>query len=159
WIGFFAQDKLKRIEATGGAAQTLCDVTAPRGGTWNAAGVIVFSGTTGLFRVPAHGGAPSPLTTLDLANGETGHTEPVFLAGGRHYLYRINGRKAARRGIYLGTLDGNEGTRLLGDLSSPGYTEGPAGGGYLLFVRAGTLMAQRLDAAKGALVGEAFPVA
>ncbi|MBL8295955.1 MAG: protein kinase, partial [Bryobacterales bacterium] len=47
WIGFFAQDKLKRIEATGGAAQTLCDVTAPRGGTWNAAGVIVFSGTTG----------------------------------------------------------------------------------------------------------------
>src|SRR6266542_3307226 len=41
FIGFFTTDgKLKRVEATGGPVQTLCDAPRGRGGTWNRDGVI-----------------------------------------------------------------------------------------------------------------------
>ncbi len=46
----------------------------------------------------------------------------------------------------------------MGDRSNAGYAEGPAGEGYLLFVRETMLLAQRFDAGKGALAGESFPV-
>src|SRR5262249_15124189 len=42
-IGFFAEGKLKTIEASGGPVQTICDAPNPRGGAWNSEGVIVFS--------------------------------------------------------------------------------------------------------------------
>ena len=45
YIGFFADNKLKKVAVTGGAAQTLCDAPAGRGGAWNAAGVILFAPT------------------------------------------------------------------------------------------------------------------
>src|SRR6266704_3200314 len=41
-VGFFADGKLKRIEAAGGAVQVLCDAPFGRGGTWNRDGVAVF---------------------------------------------------------------------------------------------------------------------
>src|SRR5262249_4598322 len=60
-IGFFADGKLKRIEASGGAVQVLCDSPAGRGATWNKDGTIIFTPTAGggLARVPASGGSPS----------------------------------------------------------------------------------------------------
>src|SRR6185503_14827652 len=42
WIGFFADQKLKKIPITGGPAQTLCGARGGQGGTWNRDGVIVF---------------------------------------------------------------------------------------------------------------------
>jgi hypothetical protein len=44
-IAFFAQGKLKKIEVSGGPAQTLCDAPSGEGGTWNRDGVIVFAAT------------------------------------------------------------------------------------------------------------------
>jgi len=82
----------------------------------------------------------------------------VFLPGDRRYLHYISGSDANTGGIYLGALDTAERTRLVGDASSPGYAMDPAGEGYLLFVRLSTLLAQRLDAERGALTGEAFTV-
>jgi hypothetical protein len=43
WIGFFAQGKLRKVAATGGPAQTLCDAPDGRGGAWSPEGVIVFA--------------------------------------------------------------------------------------------------------------------
>ena len=43
YIGFFAQGKLKKIAASGGPSQSLCDAPDGRGGTWNRDDVIVFS--------------------------------------------------------------------------------------------------------------------
>jgi len=155
WIGFFAQGKLKKIEAGGGPAQTLCDVPAPsRGGTWNADGTILFSVIeAGLWRVAAQGGAP-----VQIRKGEVNEHWPVLLPGGRRYVYRRLGSKD-NTGIYLGQLDSEERKRLVEDLSSPAYAEGSAGEGYLLFMREGALMAQRFDPGKTALSGGAFPVA
>ena len=64
-LGFFAGGALKRVSAAGGPVRLVTDNVGPwtgYGGTWAADGTIVFSGQTGLFRVPAVGG---PATALD----------------------------------------------------------------------------------------------
>src|SRR5262249_6028241 len=67
FLGFFADQKLKKIDVAGGPPITLCDAPDGRGGTWNGDGVIVFAPTsTGvLHRVPASGGTSTPITKLD----------------------------------------------------------------------------------------------
>ena len=57
-IGFYADAKLKRIDLTGGAAQTLADAPLARGATWSRDGVILFAsvGVLGLMQMPASGG-------------------------------------------------------------------------------------------------------
>ena len=164
WIGFFAQGKLKKIEASGGQAQTICDAGSVAeggwGGSWSKDGVILYSeDALGLLRVPAQGGTPRLITTLNQARQEKRHAWPVFLPGGRQYLYLIMSSDPSVEGIYLGALDTKERTRLAGERSSAAYAAGPTGDGYLLFVRAGTLMAQPLDSAKGTATGGAVSVA
>lgn len=53
WIGFFFQNKMKKISVHGGPVTTLCDAPAPRGAAWGP-GFIVASLTLGggLSRVP-----------------------------------------------------------------------------------------------------------
>ena len=62
WLAFFAQGKLKKIEASGGTPQTLCDAPGARGGTWSPSGTILFSAFAGgeIDRVAESGGSPSP---------------------------------------------------------------------------------------------------
>src|SRR5262249_15632020 len=57
-IAFFAGGKLKKIDLSGKAPQTLCDAPAARGGTWSHEGVILFAPrvTDRLYRIPAAGG-------------------------------------------------------------------------------------------------------
>ena len=67
WVGFFADGKMKKIAATGGAPVTITDAPNPRGASWGEDGVIVVSlgALSVLFGVPASGGAPQRLTTLE----------------------------------------------------------------------------------------------
>jgi DNA-binding winged helix-turn-helix (wHTH) protein len=68
----FAQDgKLKKIEASGGAPQTICNAPLVIGGSWNRDGTIIFSDGAMIFRVPAKGGEAEPLTRLDASRAET----------------------------------------------------------------------------------------
>src|SRR3954452_22645023 len=62
WIGFFAQGKLKKIPAAGGAVQVIAPVVRdPRGGTWGPDDTILFSnGIDPLQSVAAAGGQPTP---------------------------------------------------------------------------------------------------
>jgi Tol biopolymer transport system component len=43
WIGFFAENKLRKVAVSGGSPITLCDAPNPYGGSWGADGTIVFS--------------------------------------------------------------------------------------------------------------------
>ncbi len=63
-IGFFADTRLKRINADGSLLMELCDAPLEaRGGSWNGAGVILFAGAHGgLSRVNAAGGTPERVT-------------------------------------------------------------------------------------------------
>ena len=152
FIGFFAGGKLKKIDVSGGAPQTLCEAPSGRGGTWNRDGLIVFAPGVGgtLYKVWAAGGEPAPLTTLDQAS-EYGQSWPQFLPDGRHFLYLSRQEKS---GIYVGSLDSKETRRILYSQVSAMY----APPGYLLFVREAALMAQPFDAGKLELTGEPFPV-
>jgi serine/threonine protein kinase len=162
-IGFFADGALKRLDLGGGAARTLAPATNGTGGTWNADGGVVFSPTitTPLMRVPAAGGAAAAVTAL--GPQQVGHIGPSFLPDGRRFLfYAFGGPEAA--GIYLGELDGRAPARLAAAdgagvflPSGPGRAGAFRDGGWVLWVREGTLVGQRLDPTKNTLVGE--PVA
>jgi len=78
-----ASGSLKKIDISGGPAQTICDL--PTGlvtGAWNRDGVILFGNTTGpLLRVSAHDEAPQPVTKLNTSRRELGHLWPHFFTG------------------------------------------------------------------------------
>ena len=156
-IAFFSAGKLRRVDLSGGAPQTLCDVPANPSGTWSRDGVIVFSRgiADGLYRVPAAGGAPVRITQVDSSVNELEHVWPYFLPDGHHFLYLARNAQPENSAIYVGALDSKETKRLLQAHSSVAY----APPGYLLFARETTLMAQTFDASKSELKGNAFHVA
>ena len=157
-VGFFANGKLKKMLASGGSVQEICDAPMGRGGTWNAQDVIVFAPTIGgpLFRVSANGGVPTPVTQLDPSTGETTHRWPDFLPDGVHFLYLGRQTSPARpSAVYVGSLDSLSHKKILDVMSEAHY----AAPGYLLFGRNNTLFAQRFDVSSSTLKGEAEPVA
>jgi eukaryotic-like serine/threonine-protein kinase len=156
FIGFFAGGKLKKVEVSGGPPQTLCDIPAARGGTWNRDGLILVGTTAGtLFRVSQAGGELTPLTTLDQSRFETSHRWPYFLPDGRHFLFFVRSGKVENTGVYVGSLDSKETRQLLPNVLSAAY----APPGFLLFLRNETLMAQPFDAKTLKLTGEQVPIA
>jgi serine/threonine protein kinase/Tol biopolymer transport system component len=154
FLSFAADNKLKKIDATGGDVLVLCDAPGSAVGSWNQFDVIVFTRGGPLFRVSAAGGTPSPVTTLDVKAGETAHVHPFFLPDGRHFLYLAQVSGGVPHGIYLGALDSTERTRLVERGSNAQYAQGA-----LLFLQGTTLMAQPFDAGRLALAGDAKPLA
>jgi len=164
YVGFTADRKLKKIEASGGPVQVLCDVTNAVEATWNRDGIILFadasgagvgSGNNGLERVSDAGGKPVVVMSPNKDQKDQKETTlraPYFLPDGRHFLYLAQPPNT----IYVGSLDSTEPPkRLLAADSRAAY----APPGYLLFVQQGTLMGQRFDADTLELSGDAFPVA
>jgi serine/threonine protein kinase len=155
-IAFFAQNKLKRIAASGGPVQVICSVSQPHGGTWNRDGVIILplGLTSGLFRVSASGGEPVQITKLGV--------QPEFLPDGQHFFYMVTAGETEGGGTYVGSLDGTPPTRLLTQFANTSFVPAAnarGGDGYLLFRRDGTLMAQRFDTMRLALIGDALAIA
>jgi eukaryotic-like serine/threonine-protein kinase len=64
YLGFFSNAKLRKVEATGGPVQALCDAPEGRGGAWNEKGVILFAPNISgpLQRVSDDGGTPEDAT-------------------------------------------------------------------------------------------------
>jgi Tol biopolymer transport system component len=169
FIAFFVAGKLKKVEVTGGPAQTVCD--APdlwRGGAWSREGVIIFGTNQGLMRVSEAGGIVSPLTKLDSSRRELFHGSPSFLPDGRRFIY-LRASTGENSGIFLGSLDAKpeqQNAKRLIPAGSPAvyasYQDpGSVGSriGHVLFAREGSLMAQAFDARQLELAGEAVPIA
>jgi len=152
YIGFFADNKLKKIDVNGSSTQTICDSGGSSGGTWNSEGVILFSSQgQPLRRVAAAGGAPT--VALPLEPKAIQHDYPLFLPDGNHFLYCSWDGNPSSTDFYVGALDGTR-RELFTVNSNVSYTAP----GYLLFARDNTLMAQAFDASKLALSGDPFPV-
>jgi Tol biopolymer transport system component len=147
-IGFFADGSLKRLDLDAGAPQTLASADNGSGGTWNADGVIIFAPalTNQLMRISAAGGAATPV--LPLGPRQSGHMGPHFLPDGFRFLFSAIGGPDDN-GIYIGALDGSVSPRLTGADGDAVFL--PTG--WLLWVRTGALVAQRLDPARLALTG------
>ena len=85
--------KLKKIDITGGPAQTICDVPTGMfvGGSWNDDGVIIFAmNFVGVMRVSAAGGVASLVTRVDSSRREVTQVFPSFLPDGRHFLTAVS---------------------------------------------------------------------
>ena len=175
FLGFFADGKLKKISTFGGPPQTLCDAPLGLGGTWargstEGEGVIVFAPRMlrTLYRVSDAGGEPIPVTVLDESTREITHWRPHFLPDGQHFLY-VGGRAPGDARVYVGSLDAGangqsdsrEKSPLLPDDTAVRYAPPTRWypGGYLLFVRENSLMAQEFDAGRLEPAGQPFPIA
>ncbi len=161
FLGFFADGKLKKIDASGGPPQTLCDAPLPRGGSWSRDGIIVFAPVPdgALYRVSSSGGTPTQLTHKDAARGETTHRWPAFLPDGRHFLYVVTSfagtEEAEGMGVYARSIDSGEERFLVRASSTVAY----APPGHLLFVRDGNLLAQSFDPERLRVSGEPVSIA
>jgi len=157
-LGFFAADKLKKVDLSGGAPVTLCDAENPRGGTW-ASDIILF-GTQGrgLHRVSKQGGIPVPVTTL--ADGQTAHTRPYFLPDGREFLFRAQtgigpNPQGVRGPVYVGSVDSAAVATILDGVSgNVQYSNG-----QLIYVRGTALLAHAFDPDTLTLDGEPVQLA
>jgi serine/threonine protein kinase len=160
-IGFFAYTELKRIDAGGGAPQTVSSIIAGASAAWGGGGDILFSGImsrtispspTGLLRVNVAGSAADIATRP--TEPSTGHRYPQFLPGGRQFLFFAAGPDAVR-GIHAGSLDSTQTTRVVASDSQGAYLPP----GWLLFVRQGALLAQPFDISRPTVRGEPVVVA
>lgn len=157
YVGFFADAKLKKIDANGGPPQTLCDAAIGRGGAWIKGGVIVFAPGPGqaLLRVSAEGGTAEPASKLDAGRGENSHRWPFPLPDGRHFLFWArNSHGIQEHTLYVGTLGSLNARPLMKSESMARYVPG-----YLLFMRGQTLMAQHFDPGRLETSGSPVPLA
>ena len=152
-IGFIAGAKLKKVEASGGPPQEICDAADFSGGAWNSEGTILFGSAKGLFRVSAEGGKAEAITTVK--DGESGHFWPQFLPDGHHYLYTAWHSQSSNRAVFAGAIDSKDARRIMSVESNAAYTEP----GYLVFHRQNTVYAQAFSAKKLALAEEPVRVA
>jgi hypothetical protein len=154
-IAFSSPGKLQRVDIGNGTPLRICDVRRVWGGAWTSDGQIIFGEFgSGLFRVPASGGAVSPLTTLDRSRGEALHLWPQALPRGR-FLFWVESGGQESTGVYAASLaKPNERVRLLTTGAKALYASGDDGRDYLVWQRAGTLVAQQFDADALQLTGE-----
>ena len=155
-LGFFANGKLNRIEASGGPVLALAEAAQNRGGTWGPDDTILFTPVpnSGVLRVPASGGTPQPVTQLNATRQELSHRWSQFLPDGKHFLFYARSPSFGNSATYAASPAGGEPKLIVRGESNALY----APPGYLLFIRQGTLMAQRFDADNLSLKGEAMPL-
>ena len=148
WIGFFADRRLKRVPAGGGAAVDIAATPGfPAGASWGIDNRIVFSSG---FRSPLHvvdagGGTPEPLTTLDAG---LGHLYPEILPDGRTVLFN--------EGRWIHALDLTSGRRT--NRLVEGIGARYAASGHLILSRQTTLLAVPFDPTRLEITGQVVPV-
>jgi Tol biopolymer transport system component len=159
-IVFSAAGKVRVVDTSGGSPHEIADQTGVGGFAMNRDGIVLVGAGEGpIRRASARGGPVEAITTLDSSKHETWHALPTFLPDGRHFLFinfvRDPAKQEQPHSLYAGSIDSKE-VRVLGEVPSQvAYVEP----GYLLYVRDGTLMAVRFDAASLAISGEPRPIA
>lgn len=154
-VAYFAGGRLHRIDVRGGRPQVLADAPNGRGGSWNRDGVILFAPTTasGLMQVKAAGGTPRAATQFGA--GDNSHRWPQFLSDGRRFIYLSTQGRPGTSGVFLGSLDSDQRTRLLDDDAPAAFVPPDR----LLVTRQGTLVALPFDARAGLVSEEPAVVA
>jgi hypothetical protein len=158
WIGFFADGKLKKISVQGGAAVTLCDAPADRGGGWGEDGTIVFTADNqgALSRVSSAGGTPQPLTTLDKQAGEITQRWPQVLPGGKTALFTSNTNPNNYEEADIVVYSMASGQRKT--LQRGGFYARYLSSGHVVYMHEGTLFAVPFDLKRLEVTGQPAPI-
>ena len=154
-LGFFAENKLKRIDIDGGRPLDVADAPNGRGGTWNREGTILFSADVNgpIWRASTRGGPVEAVTEPGPRTGPD-HRWPQFLPDGTRFLYSSTLGDPDTTGVYLASLDKTPPVRVLeggiGRFAAPDK---------LILARQGALQAYDFDPASGAVQGEPVVIA
>lgn len=141
--------KLRRLELDENRQTVVCD-SPPflLMGTWLEPGKLMLNSGRGSFTIPASGGVPQPQQeTL-----RWGH----LLPDGKHILYWES--KDGKGRVRVAHKDGVEPAEDVVDADSRAMFAVAGGKQYLLFVRAGSLLAQPFDLQSRRVSGEGIPV-
>jgi serine/threonine-protein kinase len=145
WVGFIADNKIRKVPAAGGTAATICDMPAAGpswGASWGEDGTVFFAARPGIFRVSSAGGTPAAVTTVDAAKGER-HLLPQLLPGGKALVF------TAPPNVVLRSLDDGRQRILIEGAADARYVEP----GYLVYMKTGTLMGVPFDARSRQVTG------
>jgi len=155
YIGFFANGKLKKVAAGGGAPQVLATADSGRGGSWGSRNIILYTASAAgpLWRINPDGSENAPLTGKLLTGDESSHRWPVFLPDGEHFIFWAGDFNESpddrHSGLYLGDLSAKEKKFILAAHSSAGF----AGGRLFYRDEKHALVAVPMDSSSGKLLG------
>jgi Tol biopolymer transport system component len=151
-LGFVANGRLKTVSLAGDRPRSLASVrSVAAGATWSSDLILFSNWRAGLDAVAPWGGPASPMTSLDTSRSELQHRWPQFLPDGRHYLFSVASTNPTEAGVYIGRTNSRDRIRLLDGSHEIAVYAPP---GYLVYVRDGTLMAQRFNLDTLRLEGE-----
>ena len=145
WIGFFADNKLRKVAVSGGEPLSLCPAPNPYGGSWGADGTILFATDEGR-RPMVVAGTGGPCTAVPVKDRRGAWTHPAILPEGRAAIV-----SNPLLGVGVLSLDTGEYRTLVQDALDGRYI--PTG--HLVFARAGALLAVPFDARRLAVSGPA----
>jgi Tol biopolymer transport system component len=154
-IAFWAASDrtIKRIDATGGAAVTLCPANMPFGMNWGADGVVFGQGGDGILRVSPNGGQPEVL--VKVRDGELAHG-PQVLRNGEVVLFTLATGEGQWDSAQIVVQSIRSGERRIVRTGGTDARYLPTG--HLVYAVGGTLFAVRFDLARLAVVGDHAPV-
>jgi serine/threonine protein kinase/Tol biopolymer transport system component len=164
-IAFFAGGKLKKIAVTGGAAVTLCDAPAGRGGTWADDNTIIFTPSaaanstlplTTLMRVSAAGGTPAVFSEAGKGLPVT-HRWPQALPAGKGVVYTEQTNTSSNRddvNVLVAPLSGGPHKVVARGAYYGRYV--PTG--HVIYMQQSTLFAAPFDLDRLETTGQAVPV-
>jgi eukaryotic-like serine/threonine-protein kinase len=156
-IGFFADGKVKTIDAAGGPVFTLADAPFGRGGAWSKNGDILFSPSINdpdLYAVSSSGGTPRRVTSIE-SDGNVAPRFPSFLPDGNHFIFTELNLDGVwnQSTVYVGSLSNGEIKPII-----DGASHGIASAGYLFYLRQGILLAHPFDSKSFTLSGRPVSV-
>jgi len=143
WLGFFSNEKLRKVAVSGGAPVTLCDAPLDNlGAAWGPDGTIVFAlYSSGLWRVDEDGGGAKPLSPSASETGAVQHRWPQFLPDGRRVLFVLQANEGPRLAVF--DLEAEEARVVQGveNVIKARYLAG----GYLVVAQSGGLYGMAFD--------------
>jgi serine/threonine-protein kinase len=150
FVSYASGGKLMKLPVSGGTPIPLADATWG-GGTWNAAGNIVFTKSyqSGLWLVNEAGTGERKLTDPDSTTGELGHWWPHWLPDGKSVLFTAYRTPISKATIEI--LDIESGARKV--LLEGGVMPRLLPTGHLAFARDETVLAVGFDVARQEIVG------
>lgn len=151
---FTAQGKVRRWALGADSQQVLCDSPSfMLSGAWFSPGKLLMGGTQSTYAVSASGGTPEQLDQI--------YRWPQALPDGQHVLYlRPDAPRGAHRARVERLGDPASAKDLIESDSRVLYTASASkpDSGYLIYIRAGSLLAQPFDAHSLRTTGEAAPI-
>jgi serine/threonine-protein kinase len=156
WVGFGADDELRKVPIAGGRPQTLCAARGLLGASWGSTNSIVFAsaGASSLRQVSADGGLPVALTVLRAGRGEIVQRTPQVLPGAKAVLFsEVGGTTVAEGQIVVQSLESGA-RKALGPGDHPRYVSS----GHLIFTHGATLLAAPFDLVRQEMTGKSVPI-